>query len=83
MAAFKFLFLYIFVMKKLLTLAVLAASFALVGCVNTNPTEEVVMEPVAEEAVETPVEEVVVEEVAVEEVVAEEVAPVAEEVVAE
>jgi outer membrane murein-binding lipoprotein Lpp len=55
-------------MKKLLTLGVLSLSVLLAGCVNTNPTEEEIMEPVAEE---------VVAEV---EVVAEEVAPVAEEV---
>lgn len=58
-------------MKKLLTLAVLAVSFTLAGCVNTTPTEEAVVEPVAEEVVAPVAEETTP--------VAEETAPVAEE----
>lgn len=64
-------------MKKLLTLGVLVMAITLAGCVNTNPTEEVVMEPVAEEVVTPVVEEApVVEEMPVAEEVA---APAAEE----
>ena len=60
-------------MKKLLTLSVLLGSLILAGCVNTNPTEEEVAAPVAEEVVtpETPAVEVAP--------VAEETAPVAAE----
>ena len=66
-------------MKKLLALGALALSLTLAGCVNLNPTEEEVAEPVAEEVV-TPE---VVEPVAEEEAMPTEEEAMAEEVVAE
>jgi hypothetical protein len=62
-----FIFVKILEMKKLLTLGVLSLSFLLLtGCVDTEISEEEVMEPVAEEVV-APVYEEVLEEPVIEE----------------
>lgn len=62
-------------MKKLLTLTAAFAVVLLAGCVNTNPTDEEIMEPVAEVVVaDVVVPEVLVEDVIIDEIPADEVA---------